>query len=144
MESKIPIPTDNIYKFYALFGLLLIVFSFGSTLYVNKSSNEQMITLLVEIETLRQEQPPTAPQQLRQAIAQRQLDIAKSDKEFFRWALVALGMVGTLGLMYGFGKWHKEVQPVIDESARVQLEIAKLQLAKLRSESSKGTTQPPK
>jgi hypothetical protein len=27
MENKIPIPTDNIFKFYALFGLLLCIFS---------------------------------------------------------------------------------------------------------------------
>lgn len=32
MENKIPLPTDNIYKFYALFGLLLLVFTIGAAL----------------------------------------------------------------------------------------------------------------
>ena len=38
MESKIPLPTDNIYKFYALFGLLLFIFAFGGCYIKTKPS----------------------------------------------------------------------------------------------------------
>jgi len=54
MESKIPLPTDNIYKFYALFSLLLLIFSLGAFLYVQQSANEQVIAILPELEVLKE------------------------------------------------------------------------------------------
>lgn len=53
MESRVPLPTDNIFKFYALFGLLLTIFSAGSVLYVNKSTNDLAFEIAVEYETLK-------------------------------------------------------------------------------------------
>ena len=135
MESKIPLPTDNIFKFYAMFSLLLFVFAIGASLYVNRSTNEQVVSFFVDLETLKQEKTPSQTQLLRKAILERQLEIARSDKAFFHWSLIALAALATLGLIYGFGKWHKEVQPISDEMAKVQLDIAKLQLAKLRAEA---------
>ena len=80
MESKIPIPTDNIFKFYALFSLLLFVFAISASLYVNRSTNEQVVSLFVDLETLKQEKAPSQTQLLRKAILERQLEIARSDK----------------------------------------------------------------
>jgi len=138
MDSKIPVPTDNIFKFYALFSLLLFVFSLGSTLYVNRTTNEQFVSLIVDLEILKAEKAPSLPQQLHKAILERQLEVVKSDKKFFQWSLAALAMLGMCGMTYGFKKWHTEIQPVLDEAARVQLEIAKLQLAKLRTEAGQN------
>ena len=139
MDSKIPVPTDNVFKFYALFSLLVLVFSMGAVLYVNKTTNETLISALVEIETLKQEKSPSPPQQIKRAVLERQLEIAKSDKHSFL-AVISLLMLGSgWGMYYGFKKWHTELQPVIDETAKVQLEIAKLQLEKLRRELSNGT-----
>lgn len=134
MESKIPVPTDNIYKFYALFSLLLIVFSLGAMLYVNQSNNRTVMSAVVELETLRLDTYPSSAAKIKIAVLERQLEIAKFDKRFY---LISLG--GLLGValyvgFYGFHRWHRHVQPLLDETARVQLEIAKLQLAKLRAE----------
>ena len=139
MQDKISIPTDNIYKFYALFSLLLLVFSLSAVIYVNKSTNDIIIKNLVEIETLKQENPPTRPQLIRQAALERQVEIATSDKSFYLYALGGLIGLSWLGMYYGFRKWHKEVQPLNDEMARIQLEIAKLQLAKLKAAEEKSS-----
>lgn len=60
MENKIPLPTDSIYKFYALFGLLLFIFSIGSTIYVSRSTNELVFTSAIEFETLKVIEKPTS------------------------------------------------------------------------------------
>jgi hypothetical protein len=135
MDNKIPLPTDNIFKFYALFGLLLFVFSLASTIYINRSTNEQIIGLLLEIETLKDTSNLTNAQTLRQVLLERQLEIATSDKQFFRRALALLGALSTVGMAYGFRKWHQEVQPLADEAARIQLQLAKIQLANYQAES---------
>lgn len=132
MESKIPLPTDNIYKFYALFGLFLFVISVGATLYANRSTNQQIIRLLLEVESLKQEPALTGKQVLEKALLERQLEIASSDKKLFRNGLAFLAAASVLGMAYGFARWHRQVQPLADEAARVQLEIAKMQLHKQR------------
>ena len=140
MQDKIPVPTDNIYKFYALFSLLIILFSMGAILYVGKAANEVILDNVVEVETLKQEKTPTLPQQVRRAALERKMEVAKSDRKFFLYALATLIGCSSWSMFYGFKKWHTEVQPILDETAKVQLEIAKLQLANLRRENKCGGT----
>ncbi len=90
MENKIPLPTDNIYKFYALFGLFFGKNTAGAT------AGNRVI---------------------------QQAAVSKS--------LAFLAAI-SFGIGYGFSKWHRDVQSLADETARVQLEIAKLQLDKQR------------
>ena len=127
MESRIPLPTDNIYKFYALFGLLLFIFGLSATIYTTKSTNEFMATAIVDLEELKSMAAPTAREEARRQILQRRMEVAKSDKEFFKWGCGVVGGVGLVLMIFGFGKWHKEIQPTLDE-------IAQLQLIKLRRE----------
>ena len=138
MESRIPVPTDNIFKFYALFSLLVFVFSIGAVLYTNNAANRLVFFAVVEIETLKQDPVPSASQKMRIAALERQLDLSQSDRNFYKVALSFLVTFSIFGIFYGFKKWHMEVQPVIDESARIQLEIAKLQLEKMRAQVGKS------
>ncbi len=142
VENKIPLPTDNIYKFYALFGLLLLVFTIGAALYVNRTTNDLLFDKIVARELLRQDPVPTHEQKLRLLVTDRQIEIATSDKTFFQLGLGILGAIGGCCIVYGFRKWHTEVQPILDETAKVQLEVAKLQLAKLRSEAKTTDAKP--
>lgn len=134
MESRIPLPTDNIYKFYALFGLLLLIFSVGSVIFVNKTTNDLFFSKLVELEILKADRVPSDETQLRIVLTEKQLSNAKSDKLFYLGALTLLSAIGSLGIVYGFKKWHTEIQPLADQQAKTQLELAKMQLAKLQSE----------
>ncbi len=134
MESRIPIPTDNIYKFYALFGLLLMVFSIGAVIYVANASNDVVLNSVVELEGLRQETNPTNLQKVRRQALERRLEITLADRKFYQYGLAFITVVGVFGMYYGFKKWHQEIQPAMDEAARVQLETSKLQLEKLKIE----------
>ena len=111
------------------------MFSIGATLYSNKAANELAFTALVEIETLKQDPVPSPSVRMRPAALERQLEVSQSNRKFCLLSLSILTSLSAAGIYYGFRKWHIEVQPVIDESARIQLEIAKLQLKKLRAEA---------
>jgi hypothetical protein len=137
MENRVPLPTDNIFKFYALFGLVLFIFCFSATLYNAKTTNEFMSSAIVELEELKAIAAPSSRDTARREVLLRQVDVAKLDKDFYKWACAAIGAVGTLGMVVGFTKWHREIQPMLDE-------ISQLQLVKLRHEVSQLNAGPSK
>lgn len=127
MENRVPLPTDNIYKFYALFGLLLIIFSSGAMLYVNQSTNDLAFEVAVEYETLKADPMRSVADEARFSVLEKKLEIAGLNKKTFILCLSVIITVGIFMVWYGFKKWHTEVQPVQDE-------IARLSLLKLRQE----------
>ncbi len=127
MESRVPLPTDNIYKFYALFGLLLLIFGIASTLYVNKSSNDLVFEVGVEYELLNANPVREVSEEARFQLLKKKLEVSKSNKLFFLSSLGVLIGIGVSMMGYGFKKWHMEIQPIQDE-------MAKLNLKKLRRE----------
>jgi hypothetical protein len=137
MESKIPVPTDNIFKFYALFGLLLFVFACGALVYVNQSTNQLVFTSFVELETLKEQKAPSPSVKAKIAMHERLLEVGKKNRDIYSIVLGAISGIGFWLSLYGFWQWHRRVQPVIDEMQRLQLEIAKLQLAKLQAEQAR-------
>ncbi|MGE4477185.1 MAG: hypothetical protein AB7E18_18090 [Stutzerimonas sp.] len=138
MESKIPLPTDNIYKFYALFSLLLLIFSLGAFLYVQASANEQVIAILPELEVLKEAKELSLKDKVSKQILERKLEVIASDRAFFHKALGVIFGVAIFGIWFGFSQWHKVIQPLQDEHAKIQLEISRLQLEKLKAESAKA------
>ncbi len=99
MENKIPIPTDNIFKFYALFGLLLFVFSAGSIIYVVHTTNELAFQAALEVTALKQIPNPTAVETAKIQILEKRLGIASADKDFYLLSIQAM-FIGSLVLMF--------------------------------------------
>ena len=127
MESRIPLPTDNVYKFYSLFGILLIIFSLGSTVYVSSSTNELILDTAIEYHSLENDPARTSLEEAQYLVLKKKIDIAKSNKFFYMYFLGGVLGMGIILAWYGFKKWHREIQPVQDE-------IAKLTLLKLKKE----------
>jgi len=134
MESKIPLPTDNIYKFYALFSLLLFVFSIGGVIYLSNSTNAVVFENWVEVETLRAEKELSPGRKARKEALEKQIEIAVDNKKTGIQALGGLSAFAICLMVFGFSVWQKKIQPVSDETASTQLDIAKLQRLKLREE----------
>jgi len=132
MQDRLPIPTDNIYKFYALFGLLLFVFAFASMLYLVKAQNTFVAEALVEIETLKALQSPPPGQLARRQILERLVEVEKSDKTFLNCAASVLAAAGFFLMVVGFGRWHKYIQPRQDELLDLQIRKLKLELQRAR------------
>lgn len=53
MENRVPLPADNVYKFYVLCGLFLTIFSIGAIIYVSQSTNGLVFDVVIEYETLK-------------------------------------------------------------------------------------------
>ena len=142
MENKIPIPTDNIFKFYAFFGLLLFIFSAGSIMYVVHSTNELAFQAIVEIETIKQIPNPSPVDLAKKQVLEKRLEIGVADKKFYLRVIGVFTAV-SIGLMiYGFKKWHKDVQPVQDEITRLQLEKLRHEVGQLKHQAADN--KPPK
>lgn len=131
MKSNIPLPTDSIYKFYAMFGLLLLIFSAGSTLYVSHSTNDLIFSSAIEYETLKAIEKPTTVEIAKRVGIEKRIEIAIADRKFHINALGTIGGLAILLMVYGFAKWHRDIQPVQDETARLQLEKLRLEIADL-------------
>ena len=121
MENRIPLPTDNIFKFYALFGLLLVVFGIGASLYVNQTTNDLVFKIAVEYETLKADPVRSMQQEIRFQVLKTKMEIANQNKDVFLWCLGAVIALGVFMMWYGFKKWHTEIQPIQDEMARLRL-----------------------
>jgi len=127
MQSRIPLPTDNIYKFYALFGLLLFIFGIGSLIYVNESTNSQTYEIIGEYHTLKQMHPKarSMAQEIKYQILDRKLDDAVASKIYYSLGIGLITVLGILMFCYGFKIWHTIIQPMQDDITR--LNIKKLQ-----------------
>ena len=134
MESKIPLPTDNIYKFIALFSLVLFISGFGTLIYATNTTNALAFEHWVEIETLQALEKPTLEQAARLQSLEKKIEIAVADKDAYKTLAYIMITAGTIGVILGFGYWHRRIQPLADQMAATQLEIAKLQLLSLKAE----------
>jgi len=142
MENQIPIPTDNIFKFYALFGLLLFVFSAGSIIYVTRSTNELAFQAAIEVETIRQNPNSSAVDKAKMQILEKRLKIAATDKNFYVITIGVFFGVSIILMYYGFRTWHKYVQPVQDEMAQLQLEKLRHEVGQLKHHTSSDNKPP--
>ncbi len=130
MQPNIPIPTDNLYKFQALFGLVLVISCLLGTVLLVKSANEQIFTAAKEIMTIDDVKSPAAKEYADAMRAKAR--IAGSDRDGLNWFLIVGASIGTLMSLTGFVKWAK-IQPLHDE-------LLELQVAKARRDVHGFTT----
>lgn len=128
MESRIPIPTDNIYKFYALFGLALFITAIAIQVSVVKSTNELAFSIGPELKALEVLEKPSPVEITKKELLKRQLEIAVADRDEFKELAHYLTVFGAILMGLGFGMWQYSVQPKQDELLDLQIEKAKLEL----------------
>jgi len=133
MDSKIPLPTDNIYKFYALFGLLLFIFSIGANIVSIRNTNDYMYKSYVELEPLKSIEKPTSVDVVKREMLQKMIDVAKADKETFVTWLNRLAIFGAALTFFGFLKWQLSIQPLQDDLLKLQVQKLRHEVASLQS-----------
>ena len=128
VQNRVPLPTDNIYKFYALFGLILFIFSFSSVIYLNKTTNELVFKTVVSVEALESTEKRSPVQEAELVIFKRQQEIALSDKNFFLYLIGFLAGFSVLLMYFGFHHWHTKIQPLQDELTELTVKKLKRDL----------------
>lgn len=134
MDNKIPLPTDSLYKFIALFSLSLVIGAFYLTFYASNSSNAVIYEHWGELAGLQSIEEPNAEQVERKRLLERKIDVAVEDRRTYVWLAGVLAAIGTLGVYIGFAFWIRKQQAVSDQIAQNQLELSRLQLLALRHE----------
>lgn len=77
MQPNVPIPTDNLYKFVALFGLAVIIASLVGLTVVSQISNDRIVVLATKISALPESDGSPGDQR---ALLKRILEVEISDR----------------------------------------------------------------
>ena len=131
--DKIPIPTDNIFKFYALFGLLLFVFCGSAIIYMEHSTNELGFRGMVEYAAIKQISNPSPVDQAKMNSLEKRIQIAVADDKFYSSAIGSFLVISIILICYGFWKWHRDVQPIQDDMVRLQIEKLRYEVQQLKN-----------
>jgi hypothetical protein len=140
MENRVPLPTDNIYKFYALFGLFLFVFGWALAIHSTNTRNDFFFKSFVELEEVNMIEKPTAADIVRKRMLEKKIEIATADKNFYLWGTAIIIAIGLLGMSYGFRVWHTRIQPLQDEFFALQKRKLELEI---QAAEIKVKAQPP-
>ncbi|WP_313513145.1 hypothetical protein [Pseudomonas sp.] len=134
MESKLSLPTDNFYKLLALLSLVGLISSFMIVIYATNTSNAIAFENWAELEVLKTKENPNIEQSTRLKILEKKIDVAVADRKTYVEYAGFLAALCTLGMFVGFGCWYRKIQPLADQLAATQLEMARLQLLSLRAD----------
>jgi hypothetical protein len=134
MHTKVPLPTDNIYKFYAMFGLFLMFLSMWAFVTTYNTYLERSFSLTEELETLNSLKELSQKQKSRKIVLEKQKEIDPLNKSFFM-QFVGGGIGASIVLMiFGFYKWHTKIQPIQDKTAAVHLQKLELEVKTLNKQ----------
>lgn len=120
MENKIPLPTDSLYKFVALFSMTILIGAFYLTFYAGESSNAVVYENWSELASLQSLEKPNAEQAARKEMLERKIEIAVENRKTLVKLAAFLAGVGTLGVYVGFAFWIRKQQKVADQIAENQ------------------------
>lgn len=134
MTPSLPVPTDNIYKFACLFGLVLFVSAFFGFIASYTSALDSKIKYAGIVIPLAQKANRTETDEQMLAMHKKLLDLTKTNE---RTSYVVVTVVATIGLLlsvWGAERWYGQIQARDDKLAELQIEKLEAEIAKLRDE----------
>lgn len=125
MQPNVPVPTDSLYKFQALFGVLLILATMFAAAYAQVAHNEKLYAYVKDFSSY-EGRDDAAALEVRRHI-QDQISALNTNSRLIP-ILSGLSLCVGISLCWlGFVRWGK-VQPLHDE-------LLELQVAKARKEA---------
>lgn len=134
MNTRVPIPTDNIYKFYALFGLALLFACIIAFVSTYNTHLDRTFDVHEELEILKKLKKPTGEQQVRIEILERKAEIDPENKKFYMSIINGGVGISIVIISFGFFMWQFKVQPKQDELIKKQLEKIDLEIKALNKQ----------
>ena len=147
MQPTLPVPTDSLYKFAALFGLVLLVTSIIAFNTSYNNTHAELTSLAQKYIDIELKQG-TAARQMRHLL-ERQIEIADANRDFRAFFIAITLAIGTLSSGWGFLMWHR-LQPLRDELLELEVLLARKEVHgdieprafTPRDPSSRATSQP--
>lgn len=135
MQPSLPVPTDNIYKFSCLFGLVLIVSAVIAIASVYSSSLDRKIVYVQAVIALDSKTERTKQEEESLKLNRLLIDVTKKNEDYVN---IWLGVVIGFGLcLSGFGalQWHRTIQRRDDQLAELQIQKLQAEIAKIQAET---------
>lgn len=132
MQPQLPVPTDNIYKFSCLFGLVLIVSAIFSFVAMYTSSQESKVRYFEVIIPLESRETRTKAEEDLLALNKKLIEVTKENERVGNAAIVIVFTVGLLLSAYGAKNWYGLIQVRDDRLADLQLRKLELEIEKLK------------
>jgi hypothetical protein len=129
MDPRIPVPTDNIYKFLATFGLVVMVVSLTLMFINSRTANQVIFDSAQAYFDLKGSEDPLAKE--REELLDKQVQVAVNNREHAKWILAAIFAIGFYSSCFGFYRWYRNVQPVHDEILELQKRKLELEIRSL-------------
>lgn len=124
MTDRLPIPTDNIYKFYALFGMVVLLTSAIMFFVRHEHYRSTSFDNYMQIADLENKEEISARDKLEIESLVKMRETLKKDKDFELEVYTYAFSMGMFLSIVGFYFWHTKVQPRQD--ALIDLEIKRL------------------
>ncbi|WP_415886016.1 hypothetical protein ACMXYO_15430 [Neptuniibacter sp. QD37_6] len=139
MTPGFSIPTDNIYKFYALLGLALVLSSMLSFVYVYDTSRAKALERAEEMMILEQKEELSVRDAKRKELLEALVKVEEENKKFYmsvlNYSLAAGIAIGLFGLMV----WQFSVQPRSDRLIELQIKSLEEEVESRDKKSDKIT-----
>jgi len=110
MTPKLPVPTDNVYKFYALFGLVILISSAFGTVYTTDVTNQRIFEIFTQIGEYKEDGEISSFEEGQIQMLEQLRDVAISNKELTLDVLAWSFAISLYVMGYGFYKWHMTIQ----------------------------------
>jgi hypothetical protein len=138
MTPSIPIATDNIYKFLALFGLVMFISDLWALAYFVGKYNEIGYENYLELEVLKAKGTLSSEEKVKRFVLEEVAKIIKRDWRILGSLLIACAIIGFFLSALGYYSWFKKVQPKQDELLNLQIEKMKYEIQVLNKELEKS------
>jgi len=124
VQSRIPLPTDNIYKFYALLGLLILLTTAIMFFIRNEHYNTVAFERYIPMEILKAKKNSlNEDEKLELFVYEQKAELDKANKEFeFFIYVMCFIFLGVGFTAYGFYQWHSKIQPKQDRLLDLQIQ----------------------
>jgi hypothetical protein len=126
MDTKIAVPTDNIYKFLATFGLVVMVASMTMMILNTSTTNKTVWEAANAIYDLEVSNDPLKDKRMK--LLESEIRVAASNRTFGLWSLAIIFSLGLLASFEGFRRWYKYIQPIYDEILELEREKLRLEV----------------
>lgn len=133
LSSSANIPTDNIYKFLTLFGLVLVIFGCYIFTSTNDNFNNKYIDSLISKSKLELIKDPNSYELKQIEALEKKIELLVADKPFYIRFSTIITAFGTSFMVYGFKKWYFDLQPKLDELLDLQLKKAKAEVKEIQN-----------
>jgi hypothetical protein len=134
MTPSMPIPTDNFYKFAALFGLAILISFMVLSIYLPEKFGEPAFKESLEFEILKSRDSLSTEETIRKNHLETKIKLFDSFARQIVYGSAIIGMFGGFLFLWGIIVWWWKVQPKQDELLNLQIEKTKREIQVLEKQ----------